>query len=97
MPRPRMCRRVRREPNFSLFKPAGVPARHLDFVVLTVGEYEAVRLSDLEELSQKDAAEKMSLSQPTFQRILSNGRKKLASAIVNGKAIKIEGGSYKLA
>ncbi|MEM5782584.1 MAG: DUF134 domain-containing protein [Candidatus Aenigmatarchaeota archaeon] len=94
MPRPRICRRVFFEPNITYFKPAGVPIRKLEEVVLTVDEFEAIRLKDLEGLEQEEAAKKMNISQPTFFRLLDSGRKKIANAIVNGKAIKIEGGVY---
>ena len=64
--------------------------------VLTVDEFEALRLKDLEGLEQETAAGRMAVSQPTFHRILSSARKKIADAIVNGKAIRIEGGTYQL-
>ena len=95
MPRPRLLRRVGCMPDATYFKPAGVPKFGLEEVVLTIDEYEAVRLSDLEELDQEEAAQKMKISQPTFHRLLSGARKKLADSIVNGKALRIEGGSYK--
>lgn len=96
MPRPRRCRRVWLEPNVTYFKPAGIPVRELEEVVLTVDEFESIRLKDLEGLEQEEAAKKMNISQPTFFRLLDSARKKIADAIVNGKAIKIKGGSYKL-
>jgi len=96
MPRPRRCRRVRFEPNTTYFKPAGIPVRELEEVILTVDEFEAIRLKDLEGLEQEEAAKKMNISQPTFFRLLDSARKKIADAIVNGKAIKIEGGIYKI-
>jgi len=73
-----------------------VLASKLDFVALTVDEYEAVRLKDYEEAEQKEAADKMGISQPTFQRILVDAHQKIAKAIVEGKAIKIEGGEYEM-
>lgn len=96
MPRPRICRRVGLEPDVTYFKPAGVPIRQLEEVILTVDEFEAIRLKDLEGLEQGEAAKKMNISQPTFFRLLDSARKKIADAIINGKAIKIEGGKYKL-
>jgi len=68
----------------------------LEESILTVDEFEAVRLKDLGGLDEKDAAKKMNISQPTFNRLVSSARKKIADAIVNGKAIKIEGGVYKM-
>ena len=95
MPRPRICRRVGLRPGVTYFKPAGVRMIHLDEIVLTVDEYEAVRLVDFEEIGQSKAGQKMKISQPTLSRLLKSARKKLSDAIINGKAIKIEGGSYK--
>ena len=97
MPRPRRCRRVDFTPNFTYFKPAGVRVVDLDENVLTVGEFEAIRLKDLGGLDQKDCAEKMDISQPTFHRLVLSARKKIADCIANGKAIKIEGGEYVMA
>jgi predicted DNA-binding protein (UPF0251 family) len=96
MSRPRLCRRVWFEPNVTYFKPAGVRMIDLEESILTVDEFEAVRLKDLEELDEETAAKKMNISQPTFNRLVSSARKKIADAIVNGKAIKIFGGTYKL-
>ena len=96
MARPRRCRKIGFEPDVVYFKPRGVRMRELEESVLTFGEFEAVRLKDLEGLDQKEAAEKMNISQPTFHRLVLSARKKLADAIVNGKAIKIEGGNYRL-
>jgi len=96
MPRPRIPRRVWNEPNVTYFKPAGVNMRQLAQVILTVDEFEAVRLKDCEGMEQVKAANKMKISQPTFQRLLLSARKKMADALVNGKAIKIEGGDYKI-
>lgn len=89
MPRPRLCRKVSFNPNVTYFKPQGVPLRLLKVVELTVEETEALRLKNVENLSQKEAAEKMETSQSTFQRILSSGYKKTAKALIEGKAIKI--------
>jgi len=96
MPRPRRCRRIWFEPNVTYFKPAGVRMTDLEESILTVDEFEAIRLKDLEGLNEINAARKMNISQPTFNRLLSSARKKIADAIVNGKAIKIFGGTYKL-
>lgn len=96
MPRPRRWRRVWFEPNITYFKPAGVRLAELEGNILTVDEFEAIRLHDLEELDQGKAAKKMNISQPTFHRLLIDARKKIADALVNGKSIKIEGGNYKM-
>jgi predicted DNA-binding protein (UPF0251 family) len=83
-------------PNVTYFKPAGIRMIELEESILTVDEFEAVRLKDLEGLEQEAAAEKMNISQPTFHRLLSSARKKIADSIVNGKALKIEGGNFKV-
>jgi len=89
MPRPRLCRRIRFNPNVTYFKPQGVPMRFLDVVELTTEEMEAYRLRHINDLEQTEAAKKMNTSQSTYQRILYSAYKKIADALVNGKAIKI--------
>jgi predicted DNA-binding protein (UPF0251 family) len=96
MPRPRRFRRVWFEPNITYFKPAGVRLNQLDETILTIEELESIRLADFENLEQKQAAKKMKISQPTFQRLITIARKKIAEALVNGKAIRIQGGNYKM-
>ena len=95
MPRPRLCRRVSFQPNITYFKPAGVRMVELEESILTVDEVEAVRLKDLEGLDQEEAAKRMNISQPTFHRLVLVARKKIADAIINGKAIRVEGGNFK--
>ncbi|MCD6547561.1 MAG: DUF134 domain-containing protein [Nanoarchaeota archaeon] len=97
MPRPVIPRRVWFNPRICYFKPAGMPLSRLEEVILSVEEFEAIRLKDLEDMDQTKAAEKMNVSQPTFNRILNSARKKIADALVNGKAIRIEGGFYTFA
>jgi len=89
MSRPRLCRRIRFNPNITYFKPQGVPMRFLDVVELTTEEMEAYRLRHINDLEQTEAAKKMNTSQSTYQRILYSAYKKIADALVNGKAIKI--------
>ena len=96
MPRPRRCRWVHKRPNTTYFKPAGISIRELEETILTIEEYEAIRLKDLENLDQEIAAKKMNISQPTFHRLITTARKKIADAIINSKAIKIQGGNFKL-
>ncbi len=96
MPRPFKCRRVFFQPNFKYFKPAGIPLSMLEEVNLTLDEIEAIRLADLEGLYQEESAEKMGISRQTFGNILDSAHKKIADAIINGKAIKIEGGVIKI-
>ncbi len=68
----------------------------LEEVILTFDETEAIRLNEIERVSQKKAAKKMGISQPTFHRLLESARRKIAKALINGKAIKIEGGNFKM-
>lgn len=97
MPRPRLFRRVGFQPSVTYFKPAGVPLAGLADIVLTVDEFEAIRLKDYEGMEQSEAAKKMNISQPTFHRLVLSARKKVSEALVNGKAIRIEGGNFKMA
>jgi predicted DNA-binding protein (UPF0251 family) len=90
MSRPKKDRCVRCQPNAVYFKPRGVPLINLDEVDLSLDELEAIRLADYEGLYHEQAAEKMNISRPTFGRILGEARRKLAEAIVDGKALKIE-------
>lgn len=96
MPRPRCCRRIRGEPVDTMFKPAGLKGRDLERVVMTLDEFEAVRLSDVEGLYQEDAAARMGVSRATFGRILEAARNKVARALVHGKALIIEGGPVRV-
>ena len=97
MARTPRCRRVDSIPEVTYFKPAGIPVRVLEEVRLSVEEAEALRLRDLENLEQEECAEKMSISRPTFQRVLGTARQKVADALLNGKALRIEGGNYEMA
>lgn len=96
MSRPPCCRRVGASPPCVLFKPAGVPCRGLEQVVLTVDELESLRLADLEGLYQSQAAARMNVSQPTFARIVASARKKVAAALSQGRALRIEGGVFQM-
>ncbi|MFH1284478.1 MAG: DUF134 domain-containing protein [Candidatus Peregrinibacteria bacterium] len=95
MPRPRRIRFIGRMPQAVYFKPAGIKMRQLNEVILSIEEFEAIRLKDFKNLSQKDSAKRMGISQPTFHRLIFVARKKAADAIINGKALKIEGGNFK--
>lgn len=96
MPRPPCCRRIAHSPAATLFKPAGVPARVLDEVVLGVDELEALRLADLEGLYQEEAAVQMGVSRSTFGRVVEQARRTVAQALVHGLALRIEGGPVRL-
>lgn len=92
MPRGFGPRKIGFLPEVVYFKPWGVPTPFLGRVSLGMDELEAIRLCDFEEKEQKEAAKEMKISQSTFQRILKRARKKVAEALVVGKAITIEGG-----
>ena len=92
MPRPRNSRKIGRVPQANYYKPRGIPLSVLECINLTYDEIEAVRLGDLEGLYQEKAAEKMNISRQTFGRIIESAHKKIADALVNGKALSIEGG-----
>lgn len=97
MPRRKRHRLVIKEPPVSVFKPAGIPARELEEILITIDEFEAIRLADFEGLSQRDASTTMEISQPTFNRVLSSARNKVARGLVQGYVLRIEGGRYRLA
>jgi uncharacterized protein len=83
-------------PGVTYFKPAGIPLKSLEEVRLSIEEAEALRLKDLEGLEQEEAAGKMAVSRPTFQRILASARRKVADVLLNGKAVRIEGGNFEM-
>ena len=94
--RPRKNRFVKFDPDISYFKPRGIPMQHLDEVRLTIDEGEAIRLADLLGLSHEEAGRHMGVSRATFGRIVQKARQTVADALINGKAINIEGGNFKL-
>jgi predicted DNA-binding protein (UPF0251 family) len=90
--RNKKTRRIGHQPPVSLFKPAGVPARELEQVVLRLDEYEALRLADGEGMTQQQVAERLGVSRPTVSRILEKAHRTVARALTGGKALLIEGG-----
>jgi len=88
-PRPKLCRRINFNPKVTFYKPNGVPLKNLKIIEILHEELEALRLKNVENLSQIESAKKMKTSQSTFQRILSVAQKKMSTAIVCGMAIKI--------
>ncbi len=89
MARPIKIRRIRCVPAASYFKPVGIPMRELDELVLGMDELEAMRLTDLNGLYHAEAAERMGVSRQTIGNILSSAHRKLADALLNGKALRI--------
>jgi predicted DNA-binding protein (UPF0251 family)/DNA-directed RNA polymerase subunit RPC12/RpoP len=94
--RPQKDRFVTCDPTISYFKPRGVPLREMDEVRLTIDQMEAIRLADLEGLSQQDAGQRMGVSRATFGRIIQRARRVVAEALIHGKAIMLEGGHYQV-
>jgi len=94
--RPQKCRFVKKSPLYTYYKPIGIPIIDLDDISVTVDELEAIRLADYKGLYHVNAAEKMGVSRQTFGRILVSAHKKIGDGIINGKAIKIEGGNYNI-
>ncbi|PIU02448.1 hypothetical protein COT66_00240 [Candidatus Shapirobacteria bacterium CG09_land_8_20_14_0_10_49_15] len=90
MPRPKKPRRLRFRPEVCYYKPRGIPLRLLEEVVLLPEEMEAIKLHEVDGLDQVAAAQKMAVSQSTFQRILAAAYHKIGEALVNGKAIRLE-------
>ena len=90
MPRPFCKRFVGWQPGVSMFKPAGVPADALEIVVLSLDEVEALRLADFNGQYQEAAADQMKISRATFARIVESARRKVADALVHGKALQIQ-------
>ena len=83
-------------PKATYFKPRAVPLGDLSEACLSVEGFEAIRLADLEELTMENAASRMGVSRHTFGRILAEGRKAVADALANGRALRIKGGDYQL-
>ena len=93
--RPIKTRLIRKEPKTRQFSPRGRIGRP-GYAELKYEELEAIRLSDYTGLKQRDAAGFMDISQQTFSRVLRNGRKRLAEALIQGKIIKVQGGDFKV-
>ena len=96
MPRPRKWRKVCCLPENKRFGPLNASINTEPFIAMSVDEYETIRLIDLEGLIQEECADQMNIARTTVQRIYNDARKKLADSLVNGKALMIEGGDYKL-
>ncbi len=93
MPRPEKKRLVNAPPVFNSFKPTGFAKSGLKRVVISLDEYEALRLADYKGLEHKEAAEMMKISRPTFTRLIEKARKKTAEFIIEGAELVIDGGN----
>ena len=89
MPRKKCKRHISFEPGVTYYKPAGIPRRELEEIVLEADEIEAIRLANLEEMYQEEAAKNMGISRQTFGRILTSANKKIAESLINGKSIRL--------
>lgn len=96
MVRPQKERRIEKFPPVSHFKPIGIPLRDLPEIILAYEEMEAVRLADVEQLGHTDAASRMAVSRSTFNRILAKAHNKIALALWEGKALRFEGGNFRI-
>ena len=96
MPRPKCCRQVGEMPKKTCFRPEGTISSYPEEVLLNLDEYESLRLADLKGLYQEQAASRMNISRQTFGRIVEAARRKVADVLVNGKILKIEGGSVSM-
>jgi predicted DNA-binding protein (UPF0251 family) len=93
MARPEKKRDVHEPPRYSRFKPVGVRGSDIEQVMLTLDEYEAIRLADFDGLEHSEAAERMGISRPTFTRLVAKARHKIAIFIIEGRSLVIEGGA----
>lgn len=96
VPRPRKWRRVCCLPDSNLYGPLNLVNKDSQIIVMSVDEYETIRLIDLEGMMQEECADKMNVARTTIQRIYNDARKKLSESLVNGHVLKIEGGDYQL-
>lgn len=96
MARPHCPRRIARLPGVVYFKPAGIPLRELEEQILTLDEFEALRLADVEGKQHVEAADIMGVSRQTFSRILAHARHTVAACLTSGMAVRIEGGAIQL-
>ena len=96
MPRPIKWRRVCCLPENSRFGPLDIPKASECAVIMTVDEYETIRLIDHESYTQEECAVQMNVARSTVQGVYNEARKKLADLLVNGKELYISGGEYRL-
>lgn len=88
------CRYIDKEYSNHVFKPKSVPMSKLKQVLVGHDEMEALKLVDIDHMKQSEAANKMGISSATIQRVIESARQKITSALIEGKAIIIDGGDY---
>ncbi len=96
MPRPTKTRFVSTQPIINVYTPKKGPSRGIEQISLSIEGLEALRLNDYERLDQETAAERMNISRQTFGRILNNARQIVSEALITGKELLIEGGSFEM-
>lgn len=96
MPRPTKERKIGCHPGRRVFRPAGIPLRKAEIILMSLDELEAIRLADVEGLRHEAAAELMGTSRPTLTRILNTARNKAGRALVESRPLVIEGGNIKV-
>ena len=96
MPRPVKWRKVCCMPESNQFGPLDMESESKGSIIMTIDEYETIRLIDLEQFTQEECAAHMNVARTTVQGIYNEARKKLAGSLVNGKVLFIEGGEYRL-
>jgi uncharacterized protein len=94
MARPRIFRRISKEPEIRCFKPENEKIASLEPIKITLDEFEAIRLRDYHDIQQIKSSEIMGISQPTFHRILTSARKKISKALIEGNTIIIVGDDF---
>lgn len=96
MPRPRKGKKVCCLPDINLYGPLKLQQENNKCILMSVEEYETIRLIDLEKLTQEECGERMQVARTTIQKIYTGAREKVAESLVNGCILKIEGGDYQL-
>lgn len=96
MSRPQKPRYVCHVPEYTLYGPKGIKTKKMETIGLLVDELETIRLIDLLEYTQEEAAAQMNVARTTVQRIYNDARKKIASSLIEGKVLVIDGGEYTL-
>ena len=96
MPRPRKGKKVCCLPEINLYGPLKLQRETNKCILISVEEYETIRLIDLEKLTQEECGERMQVARTTIQKIYTDAREKVAESLVNGCILKIEGGDYQL-
>ncbi|MEA1878839.1 MAG: DUF134 domain-containing protein [Bacteroidota bacterium] len=93
MPRPKNNRTVHEPPLFVEFKPTGVAGKNLEQRFLTLDEFEAVRLADFKGMSHEEGSLEMEISRSTFSRLIDRARNKIATFLIRGQLLTIDGGN----